>query len=88
MGLLVFAVGGGISLNAAANDPRIKATAAITMYDMPGVGAWGYFDKGTADERYQNKKQIAEQRTKEYGTGEYGTGKFAKAGGCFEYPAR
>lgn len=39
------------------------------MYDMPHVGAWGYFDKGTADERYQNKKQIAEQRTKEYGAG-------------------
>lgn len=74
---------GGISLNAAANDPRIKATAAITMYDMPRVGDWGDFDKGTADERYQNKKQIAEQRTKEYGTG-----KFAKAGGCFEYPTR
>lgn len=32
---------GGISLNATANDPRIKATAAITMYDMPRVGAWG-----------------------------------------------
>lgn len=62
---------GGISLNAAANDPRIKATAAITMYDMPRVGAWGYFDKGIADERYQNKKQIAEQRTKEYGTDKF-----------------
>ncbi|CDI59692.1 alpha/beta hydrolase [Lactobacillus helveticus] len=83
IGICGWGCGGGILLNAAANDPRIKATAAITMYDMPHVGAWGYFDKGTADERYQNKKQIAEQRTKEYGTG-----KFAKAGGCFEYPAR
>lgn len=73
---------GGISLNAAANDPRIKATAAITMYDMPRIGAWGYFDNGTAEDRYNTKKQIAEQRTKEYGTG-----KFAKAGGCFDYPA-
>ena len=42
---------GGIALNAAANDPRIKATVASTMYDMPRVGAWGYFDKGTADDR-------------------------------------
>ena len=46
---------GGISLNAAAIDPRIKATAAVTMYDMPRVGAWGYFDQGTAEERYASK---------------------------------
>ena len=69
---------GGISLNAAANDPRIKATAAITMYDMPRVGAWGYFDQGTADQRYEMKRMAAEQRTKEYGTGTY-----AKLGGCY-----
>lgn len=73
---------GGISLNAAAMDPRIQATAAITMYDMPRVGAWGYFDQGTAEDRYHAKKAIAEQRTKEYGTGT-----FAKAGGCYPYPA-
>lgn len=73
---------GGISLNAAANDPRIKATAAITMYDMPRVGAWGYFDQGTADQRYEMKRMAAEQRTKEYGTGTY-----AKLGGCYPYPA-
>ncbi len=73
---------GGISLNAAAMDPRIQATAAITMYDMPRVGAWGYFDQGTAEDRYKAKKAIAEQRTKEYGTGT-----FAKAGGCYPYPA-
>ena len=50
---------GGISLNAAAIDPRIKATTAVTMYDMPRVGSWGYFDQGTAEERYASKKQIA-----------------------------
>lgn len=72
---------GGISLNAAANDPRIKATAAITMYDMPRVGAWGYFDQGTAEQRYEMKRMAAEQRTKEYGTGTY-----AKLGGCYPYP--
>lgn len=38
-------------LNAEANDPRIKATAAVSVYDMPRVGAWGYFDKGTAEDR-------------------------------------
>ena len=73
---------GGISLNAAAIDPRIKATAAVTMYDMPRVGAWGYFDQGTAEERYASKKQIAEERTKEYGQQD-----LAKAGVCYNYPA-
>ena len=68
---------GGISLNAAAIDPRIKATAAVTMYDMPQVGAWGYFDQWTAEERYASKKQIAEQRTKEYSQQD-----LAKAGSC------
>ena len=68
---------GGISLNAAAINPRIKATAAVTMYDMPQVGAWGYFDQWTAEERYASKKQIAEQRTKEYSQQD-----LAKAGGC------
>lgn len=73
---------GGISLNAAAIDPRIKATAAVTMYDMPQVGAWGYFDQWTAEERYASKKQIAEQRTKEYSQQD-----LAKTGGCDDYPA-
>lgn len=69
---------GGIALNAAANDPRIKATVASTMYDMPRVGAWGYFDKGTADDRYKAKEQITALRTKEYNTGLQ-----TRAGGCF-----
>ena len=68
---------GCISLNAAANDPRIKATVVSTMYDMPRVGAWGYFDKGTADDRYKAKEQIAALRTKEYTTGLQ-----QRAGGC------
>lgn len=68
---------GGIALNAAANDPRIKATVISTMYDMPRVGAWGYFDKGTADDRYKAKEQIAALRTQEYTTGLQ-----QRAGGC------
>ena len=68
---------GCIALNAAANDPRIKVTVASTMYDMPRVGAWGYFDKGTADDRYKAKEQIATLRTKEYTTGLQ-----QRAGGC------
>lgn len=68
---------GCIALNAAMNDPRIKATAAITMYDMPRVSSWGYFDKGTADDRYKTKAQIAALRTKEYATGPR-----QQSGGC------
>lgn len=69
IGILGICGWGGIALNAAANDPRIKATVASTMYDMPRVGAWGYNDSGTADDRYRNKEQIAQLRTKEYATG-------------------
>lgn len=68
---------GGIAINAAANDPRIKATVASTMYDMPRVGAWGYFDKETADDRYKMKEELTALRTKEYKTGLK-----ARAGGC------
>lgn len=41
---------GGIALNAAAQDPRIKATAAITMYDMSRVSGNGYFDADDSEE--------------------------------------
>lgn len=73
---------GGISLNAAANDPRIKATVAVTMYDMARIGANGYFDAQSADERYETKVKTAQLRTKEYQSQS-----FAKAGGCLPYPA-
>jgi hypothetical protein len=69
IGLVGICGWGGISLNAAANDPRVKATAAITMYDMPRVGAWGYNDSSSADNRYKAKEEISELRTKEYNTG-------------------
>ncbi len=68
---------GGIALNAAAADPRVKATAAVTMYDMPRVGAWGYADSGTADDRLEAKRRIAVLRTREYKTG-----LAERAGGC------
>lgn len=70
---------GGIALNAASIDTRIKATVASTMYDMPRVGAYGYFDKMTADERYQMKQQLNAQRTEDYRNGTY-----ARAGGVVD----
>ena len=53
-------------MNAAANDPRIKATVTSTMYDMSRVNANGYFDKMTVDDRYELRKKLSEQRTEDY----------------------
>lgn len=61
---------GGFALNAAANDPRIKATVASTMYDMSRVSANGYFDSMTPDDRYELRRQLNEERTEEYRSGE------------------
>jgi fermentation-respiration switch protein FrsA (DUF1100 family) len=74
---------GGMALNAAALDTRIKATVASTMYDMTRVAAKGYFDANdSAEERYQAKKTMNAIRTEEYKKGEY-----SRAGGCLPYPA-
>jgi hypothetical protein len=74
---------GGMALNAAALDTRIKATVTSTMYDMSRVNAKGYFDAAdNADARYETKKALNAARTKSYQTGEY-----SRAGGCLPYPA-
>lgn len=58
---------GGMALNAAAMDTRIKATVASTMYDMTRVNAKGYFDEAdSADARYEMKKSLNAQRTEDY----------------------
>lgn len=63
---------GGMALNAAAIDTRIKATVASTMYDMTRVAAKGYFDSQDSEEaRYEARKRFNEQRTKDYQTGTY-----------------
>ena len=62
---------GGLALNAAALDTRIKATVTSTMYDMSRVNANGYFDSVDADGRYENRKMLNAQRTKEYKEGVY-----------------
>ena len=63
---------GGFAINAAAMDTRIKATVASTMYDMSRVNANGYFDSMNADQRYELKKQLNEQRTVDARNGSYG----------------
>ena len=71
---------GGMAINAAAMDTRIKATAAMTMYDMTRVNANGYFDsENTADARYAKKQAMNAQRTADYKNGTY-----ALAGGVID----
>lgn len=63
---------GGMALNAAAIDTRIKATVASTMYDMTRVNAKGYFDSEDSEEaRYEKRKVLNKQRILDYKDGEY-----------------
>ena len=71
---------GGMAINAAAIDTRIKATAAMTMYDMTRVTANGYFDAENSEQaRYEKKKAMNAQRTVGYKNGTY-----ALAGGVVD----
>ena len=66
---------GGMALNAAALDTRVKATAAITMYDMSRVNAKGYFDaEDSAEARYEKKKALNAQRIVDFRAGSYELG--------------
>lgn len=56
---------GGLALNVAAIDTRIKATVSSTMYDMSRVTANGYFDAMDADARYELRRQLNAQRTED-----------------------
>lgn len=80
VGILGICGWGGMALNAAAMDTRIKATVTATMYDMTRVNAKGYFDAAdSADARYETKKALNAQRTKDYQDGTY-----ARAGGVVD----
>lgn len=72
VGILGVCGWGGIAIQAAINDPRIKATVASTMYDMTRVNADGYFDsEDSAGQRNAKRKAMAEQRTIDFRNGEY-----------------
>ncbi len=63
---------GGMALNAAALDTRIKATVASTMYDMTRVNANGYFDSEDSEKaRYEKRKALCAQRIADYRSGSY-----------------
>ncbi|MBR0223612.1 MAG: alpha/beta hydrolase [Bacteroidales bacterium] len=71
---------GGMAVNAAALDPRIKATVASTMYDMSKVNVEGYFaSEDTPAQRMEKRKAIAAQRTADYASGSY-----VRAGGVID----
>ena len=70
---------GGLALNAAAIDTRIKATVSSTMYDMHRVNANGYFDSMDADARYALRQELNTQRTEDARNGSY-----ALAGGVVD----
>ncbi len=71
---------GGMAINAAALDTRIKATVASTMYDMTRVSAKGYFDSADSEQaRFDQKTALNAQRTADYKNGSY-----ARAGGVVD----
>ena len=71
---------GGMALNAAALDTRVKATVASTMYDMTRVNAKGYFDaEDSAEVRHEKRLALNAQRTEDYKNGSY-----VRAGGVVD----
>ena len=79
IGILGICGWGGMALNAAAIDTRIKATVTSTMYDMSRVNANGYFDSMDADQRYALRQKLNAQRTEDARNGSY-----ALAGGVVD----
>ncbi len=71
---------GGMAVNAAALDPRIKATVASTMYDMTKVSVEGYFkSEDSKEQRMEKRRAMAAQRTEDYKSGTY-----KRAGGVID----
>lgn len=80
IGLIGICGWGGLALNAAALDTRVKATVASTMYDMSRVGAKGYFDEFDSEQtRHEQREMFSAQRTADYRSGGY-----KRAGGVVE----
>lgn len=73
---------GGLALNTASIDTRIKVTIVSTMYDMSRIATKGYFDQNDSEvERHKIRDTYSNLRTKIYGSGDYG-----RAGGCIPLP--
>ena len=75
LGILGICGWGGMALNTAAIDTRIKATVVSTMYDMARVNAKGYFDSADSEQaRFEAKQALNAQRTADYKSGAYKRG--------------
>lgn len=73
---------GGLALNTAAIDTRVKATLVSTMYDMSRLNANGYFDgENTEEHRHSKKLTLNNLRTREFRTKNY-----SRMGECLEIP--
>ncbi|MDL2212753.1 alpha/beta hydrolase [Bacteroides sp. OttesenSCG-928-D19] len=79
IGLIGICGWGGLAINAAAIDTRIKATATSTMYNMSRVNANGYYDAMDANARHELRRRLNAQRTADYKNGTY-----ALAGGVVD----
>lgn len=80
IGILGICGWGGMALNAASLDTRIRATVTSTMYNMTRINAKGYFDEeDTSDARHEMKVALNNQRTEDYRSGSY-----ARAGGVLD----
>ncbi|MDO4399390.1 MAG: alpha/beta hydrolase [Coriobacteriia bacterium] len=80
IGLIGICGWGGMAINAASMDTRVKATVASTMYDMTRVSREGYFGSSdTEDARYEQRVAMCAQRTADYASGEY-----VRAGGVVD----
>lgn len=75
---------GGLALNAAAIDTRIKATATSTMYNMSRVNHNGYFDTNSADDIYRMKQDLNAQRLTDLRNGVGCGGAYDRAGGVID----
>ncbi len=80
IGILGICGWGGMALNAAALDTRVKATVTSTMYDMSRVNAFGYYDKMDENARYEMKKSLNAQRIEDFKNIQKG-GKYKRGGG-------
>lgn len=69
IGILGICGWGGIAINAATLDPRIKATASVTLYNLTRVTRKGYFDSMDEEARHALKMQLAAKRTEEFRSG-------------------
>ncbi len=83
IGILGICGWGGLALNAAALDTRVKATVTSTMYDMSRVNAYGYFDKTDENARYEMKKSLNAQRIEDFKNVLKG-GTYKRAGGVVD----